>query len=49
MGTVQVDYDTEERSQTWEMEGLDVAGNKYTGIGEYTCGELEKITEIQPK
>lgn len=44
-----MEYDTEERSQTWEMEGLDSTGNKYSGIGEYSCGELVLITQIESK
>lgn len=44
-----MDYDTEERSQTWEMEGVGSDGKKYGGVGEYSCGELVAITQIELK
>ena len=44
-----MDRDAEERSQTWEMEGIGADGNKYAGVGEYSCGELVVITQIELK
>lgn len=44
-----MDYDTEERYHTWLMDGLGENGKLYSGIGEYSCGELVAITEIELK
>lgn len=44
-----MDRDIEERSETWEMEGEDSNGEKYAGVGEYSCGELVVITQIELK
>lgn len=44
-----LEHDIEERSQTWEMEGEDSNENKYSGVGEFICGELVVINQIESK
>ena len=42
-----LETDIEERLEVWIMDGTDAQGNKYSGLGYYTCGELESIKDIQ--
>jgi len=43
-----MDSDVDERSETWEVYGVDGDGNKYIGTGEYSCGELIRVLDIEP-
>lgn len=42
-----LDTDIDERSETWIMKGQDAGGREYAAIANYTCGELDKIEEIE--
>lgn len=42
-----LEKDPKEREETYKMIGTDAAGNKYTAIGVFVCGELELISEIE--
>lgn len=42
-----LDHDSEERSATYECRGYDANGIQYSGIAEFSCDELESITDIE--
>lgn len=42
-----MDKDIDERSETWEVKGFDANGNKYIGIGDFSCEELVCVNQIE--
>lgn len=42
-----MEEDIDERMEIYECRGYDANGTQYSGIAEFSCDELESITDIE--